>query len=257
MKKLILSIALIAGYTASAQVAIDSINVNVNPNDTLFMEIFEGETSVIGTLGGADVDGADNLTISLSNTTDFVVTPASANITAADGDIGDISPVVAFDADVQSEYVFTTTLTDAGGLSASAITSVKVRRRGIVDIKPNAFTLAENVMTPSIFPMEARRVKANGDSVVLNANSVSYEILSVDGTAYTTTANGTAPWPFYIGSNPVTGLDHIIVTAPLNYEDQTQYLVEVKATRGNKTYTEVLKLNVTNVNEVPYKIYVK
>ena len=67
MKKLILSIALIAGYTASAQVAIDSINSSVNPNDTLYMEVYEGETSVIGTLGGADRDGSDNLTISLSN----------------------------------------------------------------------------------------------------------------------------------------------------------------------------------------------
>jgi hypothetical protein len=86
---------------------------------------------------------------------------------------------------------------------------------------------------------------------VINNGNVTFEILSVDGTAYSV-VNGAAAWPFYI-----TAQNKLEVTAPLNYEEQSQYLIEVKATRGSKTFTKVLKLNVTNVNESPYRIYVK
>tara|TARA_R110000772_G_scaffold205622_1_gene316230 strand:- start:277 stop:1041 length:765 start_codon:yes stop_codon:yes gene_type:complete len=254
MKKLILSIALIAGYTASAQVAIDSINSSVNPNDTLYMEVYEGETSVIGTLGGADRDGSDNLTISLSNTTDFVVTPASANITAADGDIGDISPVVAFDSDVKSEYIFNTTITDAGGLSMTAITSVKVKQRDIDNIKVDTITVAENTTNPYSTTMSAWWTKANGTAKKINKTKVTLEILSIDGVAYSVVNGVSTTLPIYLVQN-----DQMQITGALDHETNEWIVVRVKATRNNggQSYEEDIYINVTNVNEVPYKIYVK
>lgn len=251
MRKLILSALVVASTTTYGQSLIDSVNANVNGNDTLYMEVFEGETAPFATIGGTDEDGADNLTITLSNTSDFVLNPASANVTAANGDIGTIAPAVAFDADVQDKYVFNTTITDDDGLSMTAVTKVQVKRRDIIDIKPYSMSLAENTMTVKEFQLTADRLKANGDTAVINNGNVDFEILSVDGVAYSL-VNNVAPWPFYISS-----VNKLEVTAPLNYEEQSQYLIEVKATRGSNTFTKVLKLNVTNVNESPYRIYVK
>lgn len=252
MRKLILSALVVASTTTYGQSLIDSVNANVNGNDTLYMEVFEGETDPFATIGGTDEDGADNLTITLSNTSDFVLNPASANVTAANGDIGTIAPTAAFDADVQDKYVFNTTITDDDGLAMTAVTKVKVKRRDIIDIKPYSMSVAENTMTVKEFQLIANRLKGNGDTAVINNGNVSFEILSVDGVAYSL-VNNVAPWPFYIGSIS----NKLEVTAPLNYEEQSQYLIEVKATRGSKTFTKVLKLNVTNVNESPYRIYVK
>lgn len=252
MRKLILTALVVASTTTYGQVAIDSVNANQNPNDTLYMEVFEGETDPFATIGGTDEDGADNLTITLSNTTDFVLNPASANVTAANGDIGTIAPAQAFDADVQSSYVFNTTIADDDGLSMTAVTKVNVKRRDIIDIKPWSMSIAENTQLVKEFQLVANRLKANGDTAVINNGNVTFEILSVDGSAYSV-VNGAAPWPFYITAQT----NKLEVTAPLNYEEQSQYLIEVKATRGQKTFTKVLKLNVTNVNESPYRIYVK
>ena len=254
MKKLILTALVVASTTTYGQVATDSINANVNPNDTLYMEIYEGETSVIGTLGGADADGSDNVTISLSNTTDFVVTPASANITAADGDIGDISPVAAFDADVQSEYIFNTTLTDAGGLSMTAVTSVKVKRRDIDDIKVDTISVAENSNMVLSATMSAWWTKANGNFKKVNKNNVTLEILSIDGAPYSVVNGVSTTLPIYLVQN-----DQLQITGSLDHETNEWITVRVKATRNNggQSYEEDIYINVTNVNEVPYKIYVK
>ena len=251
MRKLILSALVVASTTTYGQSLIDSVNANVNGNDTLYMEVFEGETDPFATIGGTDEDGADNLTITLSNTSDFVLSPASANVTAANGDIGTIAPAVAFDADVQDKYVFNTTITDDDGLAMTAVTKVQVKRRDIIDIKPYSMSVAENTMTVKEFQLIANRLKANGDTAVIGNGNVDFDILSVDGVAYSL-VNNVAPWPFYISS-----VNKLEVTAPLNYEEQSQYLIEVKATRGSNTFTKVLKLNVTNVNESPYRIYVK
>ena len=251
MRKLILSALVVASTTTYGQSLIDSVNANVNGNDTLYMEVFEGETDPFATIGGTDEDGADNLTITLSNTSDFVLSPASANVTAANGDIGTIAPAVAFDADVQDKYVFNTTITDDDGLAMTAVTKVQVKRRDIIDIKPYSMSVAENTMTVKEFQLTANRLKANGDTAVIGNGNVDFDILSVDGVAYSL-VNNVAPWPFYISS-----VNKLEVTAPLNYEEQSQYLIEVKATRGSNTFTKVLKLNVTNVNESPYRIYVK
>ena len=253
MRKLILSALVVASTTTYGQSLIDSVNANVNGNDTLYMEVFEGETDPFATIGGTDEDGADNLTITLSNTSDFVLSPASANVTAANGDIGTIAPAVAFDADVQDKYVFNTTITDDDGLAMTAVTKVQVKRRDIIDIKPYSMSVAENTMTVKEFQLIANRLKANGDTADINNGNVIFEILSVDNVAYSLNANNVAPWPFYIGSIS----NKLEVTAPLNYEEQSQYLIEVKATRGSNSFTKVLKLNVTKVNELPYRIYVK
>ena len=244
MKRTILFAALAATTAASAQSLTDSVNVNVNPTDTLFIEVDEFTTGALATIGGADEDGDDNVTVTLS-TSDFSVTPANKDITEADGDIGQLEANVTLDYSVKNEYIFNTTITDAGGLSATAVTKVQVNPLGLGDIKPDTVTVAENDLNSSSFALSTERTLPNGNVQTLT-NGVQWEILSVDGVAYDP---ATAPVS-------INGTD-LVVASNLNHEQQSIYAVEVKATRGNKDTTDTVYLVVTNVNESPFKIYVK
>ena len=112
MKKTALLIATVLSTATFAQTATDSVNTNTNPSDTLLIEVQEFTTGPIATLGGADEDVTDTITVSLS-TSDFSVTPATNAINATSDAIGDVVPNVTLDYATQSEYVFNTTLTDA------------------------------------------------------------------------------------------------------------------------------------------------
>jgi hypothetical protein len=243
MKKLLLLSGLVVGMTATAQSTTDSVNVNVNPTDTLFIEVDEFSTGTIATIGGADEDGTDTLSVTLS-TSDFSVTPSTSGVTASNGDIGGLVPQVTLDYAVQDEYVFNTTITDAGGLSATAVTKVKVNPLPLGDISPDSVQVAENSAATS-FALSVERTLPNGTQQTLTSG-VQYEILTIDGAAY-----DPANDPFSI-----SGAD-LNVGANFNYEVQDVYAVEIKATRGSTDTTDIVYVEITNVNEAPYKIYVK
>jgi len=243
MRNIYLSLAVALSITAQAQVTTDSVNVNVNPTDTLLIEVDEFSTGAIATIGGADEDGTDTLSVSLS-TSDFSVTPATSGVTSANGDIGSLEPNITLDYVVQDEYVFNTTITDAGGLSATAVTKVKVNPLPLGDIKPDSVQVAEN--SPSaLFTLSVERTLPNGSQQTLTSN-VTYEILTIDGAAY-----DPANDPFSI-----SGTD-LQVAANMNYEAASIYAVEIKATRGPTDTTDIVYVEITNVNEAPFKIYVK
>jgi len=244
MKKLTLMALAVASTTAYAQSTTDSVNVNVNPNDTLLIEVNEFATGSIATIGGADEDGDDNVTITLS-TSDFSVTPATASITSADGDVGQLEPNVTLDYSVQNEYVFDVTMTDQGGLSATATAKVKVNPLPLGDIKPDTISVAENNPSISIFGLSTERTLPNGNVQTLT-NGVQWEILSVDGVAHNPMTDPVS----------ISGTD-IVVAPNLNHEQQSVYAVEVNGRRGNTDTTDIIYLVVTNVNESPFKIYVK
>ena len=190
MRKLILTALVLATTTTYAQNEIDSINANQNPNDILYFEVDDGETDPFATLGGSDEDGADNLTISFDGVgSAFIVSPASANVTSANGDIGQIEPVSAMDADTKDEYLFNTTITDAGGLDMVVATKVVVRRKDIDDIKVDTVTIAENSTVPISGTMSAWWTKNNGTTKKVNKNKVTLEILSIDGAPYINVTN--------------------------------------------------------------------
>jgi hypothetical protein len=255
MKNLLLTALVVASTTTYGQSLIDSVNVNQNANDTLYMEIDDGETAGFATIGGNDEDGSDVLTITFDGVgSAFQMTPASASITAADGDIGQIEPVGVIDADTKENYIFNTTITDAGGLDMVVATKVHVNRRPIDNIKVDTITIAENSTAPLSTTMSAWWTKANGNFKKVNKNKVTLEILSIDGAPYSVVNGVSTTLPIYL-----TQQDQMQITAPLDHEKNEWITVRVKATRinGGQSYEEDIYINVTNVNENPFRIYVK
>jgi len=255
MKKLILTALVVATTTTYAQNEIDSVNANVNPSDILYIEVEDGETAAFATIGGSDEDGSDNLTVTFDGVgSAFQMSPASANVTSNDGDIGQIEPVAALDADVKDEYLFNTTITDAGGLDMVVATKVVVKRKDIDDIKVDTITIAENSMNPYSTTMSAWWTKNNGTAKKVNKNKVTLEILSIDGTPYSVVNGVSTTLPIYLVQN-----DQLQITGSLDHESNEWITVRVKATRNNnsQSYEEDIYINVTNVNENPFRIYVK
>lgn len=255
MKKLILTALVVATTTTYAQNEIDSVNANVNPSDILYIEVEDGETAAFATIGGSDEDGSDNLTVTFDGVgSAFQMSPASANVTSANGDIGQIQPVAALDADVKDEYLFNTTITDAGGLDMVVATKVVVMRKDIDDIKVDTITVAENAMVPYSATMSAWWTKSNGTTKQINKNKVTLEIVSIDGTPYSLVNGVSTTLPIYFANG-----DQLEITGPLDHESNEWITVRVKATRnsGGQSYEEDIYINVTNVNENPFRIYVK
>tara|TARA_R100000544_G_scaffold37190_1_gene27725 strand:+ start:10003 stop:10770 length:768 start_codon:yes stop_codon:yes gene_type:complete len=255
MKNLFLTALVVATTTTYAQNEIDSINSNVNPSDILYFEVEDGETDPFATLGGSDEDGADNLTISFDGVgSAFTMTPASANVTSANGDIGQIEPVNAMDADTKDEYLFNTTITDAGGLDMTVATRVVVKRKDIDDIQVDTVIVPENSNLVMTTTMSAWWTKNNNTAKKINKNKVTLEILSIDGTPYSVVNGVSTTLPIYLVQN-----DQLQITAPLDHEKNEWVVVKVKATRNSsgQSYEEDIYINVTNVNENPFRIYVK
>ncbi len=255
MRKLILTALVVATTTTYAQNEIDSVNANVNPTDILYIEVDDGETAAFATIGGSDEDGADNLTVTFDGVgSAFQMSPASANVTSANGDIGQIEPVAALDADTKDEYLFNTTITDAGGLDMVVATKVVVKRKDIDDIQVDTVTVAENSQLVFSTTMSAWWTRGNGVAKKVNKNKVTLEILSIDGTPYSVVNGVSTTLPIYLVQN-----DQLQITGALDHEKNEWITVRVKATRNNggQSYEEDIYVNVTNVNENPFRIYVK
>ena len=232
-------LAAVLTTTAFAQSVSDSVNVNQNPNDTLYIEVQEFTTGVIKTLAAADADITDTLTATL-NTTAFSVTPPTAAVNATSNDIGDIVPTGTLNSAVQDEYVFNTTIQDAGGLSMTAVTKVKVTPLTMDDIKVDTILVAEN--SAALTETLSAFVTLPSGSVQQVTGGVTFTIGNVNGQV-------NPDWTIVNGE--------LVVPANLNYEQVNEYAVEVTATRGNLDFTDTIVVLVTNVNEAPFKVFVK
>lgn len=239
MKKTALILATVSAFAMNAQSLTDSVNVNQNPNDTLYIEVVEFSTGTIKTIAAQDTDINDTLTVTLS-TTDFVVTPPTAAVNATSNDIGDITSAVPLNSAIQDEYVFNTTITDAGGLSMSAVTKVKVTPLSITDITPDSVSVAENSVATNV--QLGATITLPSGNVQQVTNAVTYTLGNVNGSAN----------PDWSISN-----SELVIPANLNYEEEDEYAVEVTATRAGQSFTDTIYVSVTNVNEAPFKVFVK
>lgn len=245
MKTKFAIIATIVSFSAFAQGT--SVNADTNPNDHIAFSVNENQTTNLKTFGAKDGDGADNITLTLTGTdaASFVINPASANITAADGDIGslELASGLSFDVDVQDTYEFSVTATDDDGLAFTAPVILSVQGAGIDSIVPYHNYINENVTGIHTFPLSIKLDNGstnNGGQWTLNS--------VVD-------ASGIPVSGFSINNQKDLVLDADVVT--LDAEANDLYTANITVVRGNATITQDVLVHVNDLNESPYEIYVK
>lgn len=245
MKTKFTIIATIVSFSAFAQGT--SVNANTNPTDHIAFSVSENQTTNLKTFGAKDGDGADNITLTLTGTdaASFVINPGSANITAANGDVGslELASGLTFDVDVQDTYEFNVTATDASGLAFTAPVVLSVEASAIDSIVPYHNYIDENVTGVHTFPLSIRLDNGstnNGGQWTLNS--------VVD-------ASGSPVTGFSINNQKDLVLDADVVTLDADANDL--YTANISVVRGNATITQDVLVHVRNLNESPYEIYVK
>lgn len=243
MKTTITTIAIAVATAGYAQTVTDTVNTNTNPSDTLLIEVDEFTTTSLTEFGVADEDGTDHITLSLSGTdaAAFTLAPDTATVSPTAGTVGELLPQVTLDATAQARYDFTITATDDEGLSAQAQVKVQVNPLSLTDITPDSLTIAENSVGQSV-TLSTTVTLPNGNAQ--QVGGVSYTLVSV---------NGITPDPNQFS---IAGTD-LSIGANFDYEQEDLYELEVVADRGNKTLTDMIYVTITNVNESPFKIWVK
>ena len=237
MKKVLTISAALVSLGAFAQTTTNSVNTNTNPNDTLLVVVTENQTGALATLGGEDTDGNDVLTLALSGTDAslFAVTPASGSVAVGGTDIGDLTSTATFNVDVKSQYNFSVSATDAGGLTTGAIPVVVKVQAASIDSLTSQVHVAENTTGGASWPLTAYLSNGNttqGGQWVLN----------------------NPPSGFTLTQNNVLTMNASVV---LDHETTPYYDVNVTMSRGQATITQDVRVFVDNVNETPFRIYVK
>jgi len=250
MKKGIIFLALftLMGFQGFAQVDTTYVG-NGSANDTIRISINEGVPAApIKSIYVKDQDRPDTLTISLSGadaaTFSINNTPGILS-TTADSIAGVLESTNDFDADAKDKYVVNLVATDKGGLSFTAPTVVNVTPAAIDSIGLDVYTFSENT-TPTFTPTSYRGSGASGNLVALSG--VTYTINSI------TPNNGVAAGTeFSIVSGKIEG----DLSKTFDFENVNEWVLNVTATRKNKSLTQDLTISVDDINEIPFGIGVK
>lgn len=249
MKRGFIVTALLALFSFQGYAQVDSSYVGQgSANDTIRIAINEGTpTAPIKSIYVKDQDRPDTLTISLSgaDASAFSInnTPGILG-TTADSIAGTLESTTNFDANAQDKYVINLTATDKGGLSFTAPMSISVIPAGLDSISLDAYAFLENT-TPTFTP-NAYRNNGGGNWVVLNG--VSWVINSI------TPNNGVAAGTeFSIVNGKIEG----DLAKTFDFEEVSEWVLNVTATRKGVTSIENFVISVGDVNEIPFGIGVK
>ena len=154
---------------------------------------------------------------------------------------GVIRPTVVLDREAIDSYTFDVIVQDNGDPSLSVLTTVIVTVSDVNDNPPffihqiEAVSILENIPVGS--PLT--QYIAGDDDIGTNAE-ISY-ILSPNGP-------GSGPLPFEV--NPQDGL--LIITAPLDFETQSEYTITVTASNPDGVSTPITTtIRVLDINEFP------
>ncbi|MFC4991465.1 cadherin domain-containing protein [Rubritalea tangerina] len=162
------------GLSATATVTIDILNVNEAPvladaSVSLAEDALVG-TSVV-TLSGSDIDAGDSMTYSIVSGSGFSI----------DGATGEITTTTALDYETSTQHVLGVSVTDAGGLSDTAVVTVNVT--DVLEV--NEF-IAGSLNDPAnwtngVLP-SAEEAGLVGNDGTLNSSLTDFDLLIESGT---------------------------------------------------------------------------
>ena len=215
------------GLSDSAKIKVDILNVNESPviaNSNLLIAENSPVGSVVGTLTATDPDAGDVLTYSISSGN-------GSGMFAIDVPTGKIALAKIPDYETTPLYILNVKVTDKGGLSATAIDSVKIINVNEPPVITTAnFSIAENSPVGSVVGTLTATDPDAGDVLT-------YSISSGNGS----------------GMFAIDGPTGKITLAKIpDYESTPLYNLTVKVTdKGGLSAIAIDSVKITNVNEPP------
>ncbi len=215
------------GLSDSAKIKVGILNVNEPPviaNSNFSIAENSPVGSVVGTLTATDPDAGDVLTYSISSGN-------GSGMFAIDGPTGKITLAKIPDYETTPLYNLTVKVTDKGGLSATAIDSVKITNVNEPPVIANSnFSIAENSPVGSVVGTLTATDPDAGDVLTYSISS----------------GNGSGMFAIDSPTGKIT-----LAKIP-DYETNPLYNLTIKVTdKGGLSATAIDSVKITNVNEPP------
>jgi hypothetical protein len=202
--------------TVTQAITVNVVDVNENPTITSASIFSASENQVaVGTVSANDVDG-DSISFSLSGT--------DASSFDINSDSGVISFVTAPDYETKSLYSIMIIASDGTNSDAQAVTIV------VSDVNESPI-----ITSAALFEaLENQTVVGSVTADDVDGDNVIFSLGGSDGSLFTINSN--------------SGAINFVSTP--DYETKTSYSISINASDGSYTATQVIMINVINVNDV-------